>query len=143
MMFDGKVLLYFIWFIMILSLFFFIPKGKIHLALLAFLFKQLLTWPLGLYVVNMGWIQYPVRFFENANYASFTFEYFAYPLLCTYFNIYFPVGKSLFIRVMYYTFFCTLMTLFELLVLHYTDLIRYIHWNAYLTWITLFITFFL
>lgn len=95
MIIDGKNLLYFVWFVTILSLFFFIPKNKIRLAWVAFLFKQVLTWPLGLFVVNMGWIQYPIRFFENANYASFTFEFFIYPVMCIYLNVYFPSEKSL------------------------------------------------
>ena len=73
---DGKGLLYFFWIVTILSVFLLVPKDKVRLAWVAFLFKQFLTWPLGLIVVDMGWIQYPIRFFENASYSSFTFEYF-------------------------------------------------------------------
>lgn len=143
MIIDGKNLLYFVWFVTILSLFFFIPKNKIRLAWVAFLFKQVLTWPLGLFVVNMGWIQYPIRFFENANYASFTFEFFIFPVMCVYLNVYFPSEKSLFVRATYYILICSVLTLAELLILHHTDLIRYIRWNGYLTWTTLFITFYI
>ena len=139
---DGKTILYIVWTITILSLFFLIPKNKVRLALVAFLFKQVITWPTGLYVVHMGWIQYPIRFFENANQSSFTFEYFFYPVMCAYFNVYFPVGKSLSVRVAYYIFYCTILTLAELIILHNTHLIVYINWNAYATWVTLFITFY-
>ena len=97
MVFDGKGLLYLVWIVTLVSLFFYIPKDKIHLALLAFLFKEFLTWPLGLYVVDAGWIQSPIRFFENASYTSFTFEFFLFPILCSYFNVYFPEDKSFFI----------------------------------------------
>ena len=143
MLIDGRNLLYFVWGITLLSLFLFIPKNKIHLALVAFLFKLAMTWPLGLFVVDMGWIQYPIRFFENANKASFTFEYLVYPVLCVYLNVYFPVKKHLLLRMAYYTVICSVVTLVELFLLYNTNLIIYIHWDAYLTWITLFVTFYL
>ena len=143
MLIDGRNLLYFAWGITILSLFLFVPKNKIHLALVAFFFKQAMTWPLGLLVADMGWIQYPIRFFENANQASFTFEFFVYPVLCVYLNIYFPVKKHLLLRMAYYIVICSVVTLLELFLLHNTNLIRYIHWNGYLTWITLFITLYI
>ncbi|WP_371364503.1 CBO0543 family protein [Sporomusa rhizae] len=140
---DDTILLYFAWSITILSFFFCIPKSKLHLALLAFMFKQVLTWPLGLYVVDMGWIQYPIRFFENANQTSFTFEFFFSPIICAYFNIYFPEDKSPLVKLAYYALFCTALTLSELFILHHSNLIVYIHWNAYSTWLSLFITFYI
>lgn len=138
---DGKNILYFVWFITTLSLCFFIPKSKIRLALQAFLFSQALTWPLGLLVVDRGLIQYPILFFENANKTSFTFEYFFYPIVCAYFIVYFPNTKNLAIRAMYYIIFCSILTATELFLLHNTELIRYIHWYAYWTWISLFVIF--
>ncbi len=143
MVFDGKGLLYLAWAVPLVSLFFYIPKDKIHLALLAFLFKEFLAWPLGLYVVDIGLIQYPIRFFENASYTSFTFEFFLFPILCSYFNVYFPEDKSFFIKMMYYFLFCTGISLLELWILHNTNLIRYIHWNVYLTWISILISFYI
>lgn len=140
---DDKTILYFTWGITIISLFFYIPKDKLHLAWVAFMFKQILTWPLGLYVADMGWIQYPIRFFENANQTSFTYEFFFIPIICAYFNIYFPEDKSPMVKSAYYILFCSVLTLSELLILHHTNLIVYIYWNAYFTWISLFITFYL
>lgn len=140
---DGKIILYIVWITTILSLFFFIPKDKMRLALVSILFKQVITWPVGLFFVDIGWIQYPIRFFENANQTSFTFEYFFFPVICAYFNIYFPTGKRLLVRATYYILFCSILTFAELLLLHYTELIRYIYWNAYFTWLGLFITLFL
>lgn len=137
---DDKSILYFVWAITILSLPFCIPKRKVRLALLVFFFKQTLTWPLGLLVANMGLIQYPIRFLENASQTSFTFEYLFHPIMCAYFMVYFPSSKSLMIRASYYILFCSTLMLAELVILHSTQLIRYIHWNAYLTWISLFIT---
>ncbi len=140
---EGKTVLYGIWVVTILCLLLFIPRSKARLAWVAFLFKQAITWPLGLYVVDVGWIQYPVRLLENANYTSVTFEYLFYPAICSFFNVYFPEGRSLSIRALFYAAFCSALTLVELWVLHHTEFIRYIHWNAFLTWGSLFITFYL
>ena len=138
---DGKSILNFIWIATILSLFLFIPKGKVRLALVAYLFFQTMSWPLGLFVADMGWIQYPIRFFEKATQASFTFEYFFCPVMCAYFIIYYPEGKRLSVRAAYCILICLALTLVELLILQYTQLVRYVHWNAYTTWVTLLITY--
>jgi hypothetical protein len=142
-MIDGKIILYSVWILTIISLFIFIPKNKVRLAWVAFLFKQCITWPSGLLVADMGWIQYPIRFFENANYTSFTFEYFFYPVIGVYFNVYFPEKKSLVVRTSYYILFCTVLSFAELFIHYYTSLIDYIHWNAAITWVTLLVTFYI
>ena len=137
-----KAILYFAWIATLISLVLLIPKDKIRLGMVAFLFKMFLTWPMGLYVVNEGWIEYPVRFFANAAQASFTFEYFFYPAICAIFNVHFPEGKPAYVRAVYYILFCTVITAAEALLERHTDLIKYIHWNEAITWITLFITFY-
>jgi len=82
------------WVATIVMLILFIPKNKIREAQLIFLFKQSITWLVGLLVVELRLIEYPVRLFKYANKTSFTFEYFIYPAICTVFNINYPVGKS-------------------------------------------------
>ncbi|NMC57343.1 MAG: hypothetical protein GYA50_09005, partial [Eubacteriaceae bacterium] len=101
------------------------------------------TWILGLTVVQLGLIEYPVRFFPYATRTSFTFEYFVYPSICVIFNLYYPNGKSRFRQFMHYFYFCTAITIIEVLIEKYTDIIKYLHWTWHVTWITLFITFFL
>ncbi|WP_372660709.1 CBO0543 family protein [Cohnella sp.] len=125
------------------SLFFFVPRQKIRLALVAYLFKQMLTWMVGLIVVELGWIEYPVRCFATVNRSSFTFEYLAYPIICGLFNARYPENRSLLFKLFYYSSYCTVITVVEVLIEKNTDLINYIHWSWYWTWITLFITFFM
>jgi hypothetical protein len=120
----------------------FIPKNKIREAHVAFFFKQLLTWLLGLLVVELRLIEYPVRLFSYANKTSFTFEYFIYPSLCAIFNVHYPEKKSAFGQFMYFFYYCTTITILEIYVEKYTNILKYIHWNWYITWITLFITFY-
>ena len=71
----------------------FIPKHKIREAQVAFLFKQVITWILGLLVVQLRLIEYPVRFFPYANKTSFAFEYFVYPSIGAIFNVHYAEIK--------------------------------------------------
>lgn len=131
------------WLLTICLLVKFIPKNKIREAQVAFFFKQLLTWLLGLSVVQLRLIEYPVRLFPYANKTSFTFEYFVYPALCAIFNVHFPENKGTFSRFMYYFYYCTTISILEIFVERYTNILKYIHWTWYVTWITLFITFYM
>ena len=130
------------WLVTIGILFLFVPKNKIREAWLIFFFKQLLTWILGLAVVELGLIEYPVELFPHASQTSFTFEYFIYPSICVIFNLHFPIEKSRVRRILHYVYFCTAITIVEVLVEAYTDIIDYINWTWYITWITLFLTFY-
>lgn len=121
----------------------FIPRDKIREAHVTFLFKQILSWILGLSVAELKLIEYPVRLFPYANKTSFTFEFFVYPAICAIFNTNFPIKKSPFSRFMYYFYYCTTMTVMEIFTEKYTNILKYIHWTWYITWITLFITFFI
>ncbi len=130
------------WIITIAVLFFSIPINRIREALLIFFFKQLITWILGITVAQYGLIEYPVRSFPYATRASFDFEYFIYPAVCVVFNLHYPEGKSRFRQFMHYAITCTIVTVVEVLCEKHTNIINYIHWTWYITWLTLFITFF-
>lgn len=131
------------WLIVIGLLIKFIPRDKIREAFVAFAFKQAITWVLGLSVVEWGLIEYPVRFFPQANKTSFTFEYFAYPAICAIFNVNFTKSESLVKRFLYYFYYCTTLTITEVIIEKYTNIITYIHWTWYITWISLFLTFYI
>lgn len=122
---------------------FFIPKRKFRLAVVAYLFKQAITFLVGLVVVEFGLIEYPIRFFASISRTSFTFEYYVFPIICAAFNVWYPKGRSLLIQFRYYASYCTVMTLIEVILERHTNLIKYIHWEWYLTWITLFLTFYI
>lgn len=144
-MFMNKdfLILVVVWVLTIIILILFIPKNKIREAQVAFLFMQVITWLIGLLVVEFRLIEYPVEFFKYATKTSFSFEYFIYPSICAVFNLNFPNYKSNLRKFMFYFYFCTTMTIIEVLSEKYTNIIKYIHWTWYITWITLFITFFI
>ncbi|MEH7385993.1 CBO0543 family protein [Bacillus sp. JJ1521] len=130
-------------YIIAIGILFLIPKNKIRLAVVAFLFKQVITIFTGLLVVELGLLEYPIRLFPTVNRASFTFEYFAFPVVCALFNVRFPNNRRTLIQLGYYVAFCTVLTIAEIFIEKYTELITYIHWGWYTTWISLFLTFYL
>ncbi|MFT4416184.1 CBO0543 family protein [Fredinandcohnia humi] len=122
---------------------FFIPKNKIRLAVVAFLFKQIITFLIGLVVVELGLLEYPVRLFASINRTSFTYEFYAFPVICAAFNVWYPSGRSNLIQIGYYVGFSSVMTIIEVIIEKYTDLITYIHWEWYISWITICFSFLL
>ena len=129
------------WLVTIVLLILFIPKHRIREAFVAFSFKQLLTWLLGLIVAEFRWIEYPVRIFSYACKSSFSFEYFIYPSFCAIFNLHFPKNASRRWKIMYILCFSTSLTVIEVVVERYTQIITYVHWSWQVTWISLTITF--
>ncbi|KKI91322.1 hypothetical protein WQ54_15370 [Bacillus sp. SA1-12] len=122
---------------------FFIPKKKIRLAVVAFLFKQIITFLIGLVVVELGLIEYPIRLFASINRTSFTYEYYAFPVACAVFNVWYPNNRSKLIQFGYYAGFTSVLTIAEVIIEKYTELIYYIHWEWYISWITICLSFFL
>ncbi|WP_248926869.1 CBO0543 family protein [Paenibacillus hamazuiensis] len=122
-------------------LLFFTPRDKIREAIVIFMFKHAVTWLFGIIVVELKLIDYPVREFAYAIRTSFAFEYFIYPATCVAFVLHFPSGKPLPHKVGWYLIWPSCMTAVEMLIEKYTDLIEYIHWNGFYTWITLLLTF--
>ncbi|WP_042461980.1 CBO0543 family protein [Neobacillus dielmonensis] len=125
------------------GLLFFIPKNKVRLAIVAFLFKQIITFLIGLVVVELGMITYPVRLFASINRTSFTYEHYAFPVACAIFNVWYPYKRGTFVQLGYYIGFSSVLTIAEVIIEKYTDLIKYIHWEWYLSWITICLSFFL
>jgi hypothetical protein len=142
MLFE-KFILYLAWFISVVSFLLFIPHKKQRHAQFAFLVMQFITWFLGLIVAHLNLIVYPVRFFPNINGTSFTFEFLAYPVICAFFNEYYPISKDNFIKFCYYIIICSVITGLELIFENHTQLIKYINWTGYHTWISVFITLYI
>lgn len=122
---------------------FFIPKNKRRLAIVTFLFKQMITFLIGLVVVEFGLLEYPVRLFASINRTSFTFEYYAFPVICAAFNVWYPNDRSTLMQMGYYVGFTSVLTIGEFIIEKYTNLIVYVHWEWYITWITLCLSFFI
>ncbi|MBU9723382.1 hypothetical protein KS407_18345 [Bacillus alkalicola] len=131
------------WIFSILLYLIFVPKNHTREAHVSFLFKQVMTWLFGLIVVEYGLIKYPVRIFKKSNKASFTFEYFVYPILCSIFNVHYPEKRKPLIKGLYYFFHTSIIVGFEYYAVKFTDLIRYPKWRWYWSFITIWGTYYL
>ena len=129
-----------VWIIGILLLYFGVPKKKYREAQVSFFIMQTLTWFFGGLVAEFNLVTYPVRFLNHAFRTSFTFEFFAFPVLSVLFNLYFPKNASWKKRGMYIFSFPSIMTFIEVLLEKYTDTIEYINWSWFFSWITILIT---
>ncbi len=138
---EGAILIT-AWVITAILLWRFVPRDKIRNAQVVFLFKQLITWITGLVVAQYSLIVFPVRLFPNATTSSFTFDYFFYPAICVFFNLYYPDNKSWYNQLFHYLVYAGGLTIMESIFEHYTQLIKYINWSWYWTFITLVVTFF-
>jgi hypothetical protein len=131
------------WIVMSLMLLTLIPKSKLREAHVAFLFKQVVTWLMGLIIVEKNMINYPFRtFFKKSIKSSFTFEYFVFPGLNVLFNIYYPERRNNGIKVLYYFIHSSAITFLELIALKYTKLIKYKNWNWYWSFLSIWICYY-
>jgi hypothetical protein len=118
----------------------FIPKNKIRQASIAFLFQQFVTWFLGLLVVELHLIEYPVRELSGVIKSSFVYEFLVYPTISAFYCIYYPLTSTRWKKFIYTSTFVTSITIPEIFFEKYTDLIHYIHWEWYVTWVSLYAT---
>lgn len=123
------------------ALLFSIPRDKIRLAMVAFLFKQVITFLIGIVVVELNLIEYPVRLFASINRTSFTYEQYVFPAICAIFIVWYPVHRSSIIQSGYYIGFSSVLTISEVIIEKYTNLIKYIHWEWYISWLTIYLSF--
>jgi hypothetical protein len=136
-MLIDRIVLISAWVVTILLLILLTPRDKIREAHVLFMFKQVLTWITGLIVVEAGWIEYPVREFPKASASSFSFEYFIFPAVCIILVLRFPFHKSIWHKTGWLLLFPTGMTILEVLIERYTNLIKYINWSWYWSWLSL------
>lgn len=135
-------LLYILYACTIISLVY-IPRNKLIEASIIFLFQQSITWGLGIIIVGLHLVEYPVRELAKVNGTSFLYEFLLYPVISIFFCLYYPKTSTKWKRFIYIFVFCTGLTVLEVLFEKYTHLIKYIHWKWYYTWISDFGTLFL
>jgi hypothetical protein len=132
------------WVVTALLLIKFVSRNNVRKAQVPFMFKQVITWLLGLLVVEKNLISYPYRLlFKRALKSSFTFEYFVLPALCALFNLYYPEKRHSAIKLLYYLFHTSIITGFEAFAVKYTNLIKYNKWTWYWSFISIWLSYYL
>jgi hypothetical protein len=104
------------------------------------LFQQFATWFLGLLTVELGLLEYPYRELPSVNQTSFTFEFFVYPVITTFFVLFYPNARKKMVGFIYSSIFTTALVIPEIIIEKHTELVTYVHWTWYTSWITIFIT---
>ncbi|TDL78539.1 CBO0543 family protein [Peribacillus frigoritolerans] len=113
-----------------------VPKERAREAWVPFLSMSSLTWAAGLFVVEKGWIYYPVQLFSKENQvneSSFTFEFFLFPVLAILFSLYYPSSKKIYSKWLYAIVFSGVFTFAEVILEKYTDSVVYDEWKWYWT----------
>jgi hypothetical protein len=95
------------------------------------------AWIFGLTVVELGLLQYPIRFFDTAVSSSFTFEFLAFPTMSVLYNLHYPTHRKLWVRFCYIVAYPSVMTGFEVLLEGNTNLIKYTGWDWYWSLLTI------
>ncbi|WP_372512750.1 CBO0543 family protein [Bacillus salipaludis] len=121
----------------------FIPKDKVREASVIFLFQQCVTWFAGILAVGFHLLEYPVRELAKVNGTSFLYEFFLYPVVTIFFCLFYPKTNSFWKKPLYISAYSTALTLPEVIMEKYTNLISYIHWQWYFTWTSVYATLFL
>lgn len=114
----------------------FVPRANRLQAQFVFLFIQFPIWLLGLVAVELRLLEYPVHELSRANSTSFVFEYLILPIYCIHFNARYPQNAGKLIKVLFYCGASLLLTVIEVIVEKYTDIIEYTGWQWYITFLT-------
>ncbi|MEH7085357.1 CBO0543 family protein [Neobacillus drentensis] len=113
------------------------PKNQYRKLLFSLLVCQALLWLNSLVHVEYNLLAFPVREFPKATDLLITTEYFFYPLLCGFYIAYEP-KRSFRIRLIYLSIWISFLTLYDVILVKYTNLVEYVHYAWYFTWIDFF-----
>ncbi|WP_144555412.1 CBO0543 family protein [Bacillus sp. X1(2014)] len=124
----------------VMAYMFLTPKNQYRKLLFSLLTCQSLLWLNSLIHVEFNLLAFPVREFPKATDLLITTEYFFYPLLCGFYIGYEP-KRSYKIRLIYLSVWISFLTVYDVILVKYTNLIEYVHYAWYFTWIDLFCIF--
>lgn len=108
----------------------FIPRKDWRKGFLAFLMFQGIIWLCGMPAFQFGLLTAPMREFPKATDLPLTIDYFFYPVLFSIFYINKKVKSSLGYRFAYFIVWISIITLFDIILERYTDLLEY-EWITY------------
>ncbi|WP_396953728.1 CBO0543 family protein [Neobacillus mesonae] len=139
MLLEYKVIIL-LWITGLISLIKFVPKNRRRRMSFAVLLCQAFTWLSSMFHVKYHLLSFPVKEFPKATDLLITTEYLLYPLIFGFYIIYEP-KKSILSRISYLSFWISILTVLDVLLEKYTDLIEYVHYDWYWTWVNFFALF--
>lgn len=132
-----RIILWSLLIIGIALLFYSLRKPPIKDLIIIFLLTSFFSIFLGVLVVEENMIEYPISFLSNYFSSSLLYEYLLLPVVCIYFyqGTYYSRYPRMILKCALYT---SVLTIIEVLLERYTDLIEYHTW----TWVHTFISIF-
>ncbi|MDQ1004958.1 hypothetical protein QFZ28_005498 [Neobacillus niacini] len=136
-----RIILWALLLVGITLLIFSLRKPFIKDWILIFLLNAYLSTLIGVLVVEENMLEYPIRFLDNYFTSSLLYEYLLFPVVCIY--LYQKTYNSSFKGIfLYCLLFTSALTVIEVLLERYTDLIEYHTWTWMHTFISTFILMF-
>ncbi|MFZ7946083.1 CBO0543 family protein [Neobacillus sp. 19] len=114
-----------IWLFTIIALILFIPRKDRRRGFLAFLMFQAVIWLCDMPSFKLGLLSAPVRELPKATDLPLTIDYFFYPSLFAIFYVHRRVKGSLAFRLTYFFVWISVITLIDIVLERYTDLLEY------------------
>lgn len=119
----------------------FIPPHKRREGALAFLVFQAIIWLCDLFVFRYGLFSAPVREFPKATDLSITIDYFFYPVMFAVFYVRRKEKAGYVRRAARLVLWISCLTLYDILIERYTDLLVYGKATWYLMWLYLLLLY--
>ncbi len=108
----------------------FIPRKDRRKGVFASLMFQAIIWLCDMPAFKYGLLSAPVREFPKATDLAITIDYFFYPVLFSIFYVHKRVKGSLWSTLIYFFVWVSFITLFDVVIERYTDLLEY----GFITW---------
>lgn len=125
-----RLILVAMWLFGFVGLILFIPRKDRRKGFLALMMFQAIIWLCDLPAFKYGLLSAPVREFPKATDLALTINYFFYPVLFSIFYVHKRVKGSLWSRFKYFIVWISSITMFDIVIERYTDLLEY----GFLTW---------
>lgn len=123
------------WLVGFIGFIMFIPQKDRRKGLLAAVMFQALIWLCDMPAFTYGLVTAPVHLFPKATDLTVTINYFFYPVLFAIFYVHWKAKKSLWYRLTYFFVWISIVTINDIVLERYTNLIKY----GSLTWFGMWI----
>jgi hypothetical protein len=117
------------WIVVVVCLVKFVPKEKVGVAHITFLFAQAFAWVFEYLQVRFHLVEFPFREFEYASKMSFTLHYLISPANAVFFMILYPKHKDRKQLAVYYGLFGLILPAYAFWIERYSSLMEYKKWN--------------
>ncbi|WML41436.1 CBO0543 family protein [Neobacillus sp. OS1-2] len=130
------------WLFGIIAWILFIPSNDRRKGFLAYLMFQGIVWLCDMPSFTFGLLRAPVREFPKATDLPLTINYFFYPVLFSILYVHRKVTGRIRTRMTYFFVWVTVITLFDIVLERYTDLLEYETLTWYGMWIYMVFLFY-